>query len=337
MEVLRQVMTSAKPGDEIVSRFSQHTLGKEFSTNDYGLEDVPRSRIELDDDKSEDRQMLRSISDPAALSTSKRSAALLGRHSQSWKPAAERRPACAQKLQPLSHSIKDLRELRDPSRLHRPRNADILIHANRGVSWWASDAPDGANTASLHATQHNLQPGDLRRGIEPLAASKAVLMSVNRAGGAFREPERVYSMQRPFSTMPAARHHHLEALVHEPRADKRRNSCNKSCNDGCGTARGPHPMPTPSPANPHHPPPFGWADALLGGADAISGTCPLGCQLPRMSITELYNALAEGLGGRIIVDVRTPDEYDEAHVWGAVDAEESTTFQGKHVLIMTRG
>jgi len=55
-----------------------------------------------------------------------------------------------------------------------------------------------------------------------------------------------------------------------------------------------------------------------------------------MSILTLYNSIVVGLAGRLLVDTRDADDYDERHVTCAIDVDESLTYLGKHIILISQ-
>ena len=58
--------------------------------------------------------------------------------------------------------------------------------------------------------------------------------------------------------------------------------------------------------------------------------------IEHISIAKLYNSVVDGLAGHLIVDTRSADDYDQGHIWGAIDLEEALTYRGKHILLVSQ-
>ena len=73
------------------------------------------------------------------------------------------------------------------------------------------------------------------------------------------------------------------------------------------------------------------------GQDKDSGGRePQGEEIASISVMALYNSVVDGLAGHLIVDTRSADDFDESHIWGAIDLEEALTYRGKHILLVSQ-
>ena len=231
--------------------------------------------------------------------------------------------------------------LRASSSLHLRHQSDL---AKYGVRRRSMDVQDdsaamgehlsGAQpNAWLRTPASSREPGSLRRGEG--SGKKAVLVGVNRTA-AHRQPEQVFQMPAPF---PAAQR------LYETRGAVRSAAASIITN----MSSWPEPPAKPNPCTTP-----GASDEGQGGTGGRvadrhrRSSSEQGSEHPRalrnaghsnlerVSATEVYNSLVDGLAGRLIVDTRPPEAFDLNHVWGAMDVEEALTYQGKHVLLMSQ-
>jgi len=294
----------------MMARFSLSTLGSSRHANSFS----ERSRSSLATHGEDGARQLH------ANSFSERSRSSLATHEEdgarqlhrSWsEPIADAeagpgsRPGFVSPCGLVSPS-----SLRATSGLHKRHQADMrkygvrMMEANKGQQQCPGPPP--------------LEPGDLRRGHAPPARAReaavswasaqgtqGMLVHVRDEGNPSVPPEQTFVMPHPFrgqalregSSCCADAPRAQGTLLLQPRA----------------AAQGSWECP---------------ASSLFTGGQAEG-------ELETVSMMELYNAVVDGLAGRLVVDTRGAEEYDDCHVFGAVDLEEALTYNGKHVYLVS--
>ena len=231
--------------------------------------------------------------------------------------------------------------LRASSSLHLRHQSDLAKYGVRRRCMDDSAAMgehlSGAQpNAWLRTLASSREPGSLRRGEG--SGNKAMLVGVNRTA-AHRQPEQVFQMPAPF---PAAQR------LYETRGAVRSAAASIITNMSSWPEppAKPNPCTTPRASDESYEGQGGTggrvADRHRRSSSEQGSEHPRALRnaghsnLERVSATEVYNSLVDGLAGRLIVDTRPAEAFDLKHVWGAIDVEEALTYQGKHVLLMSQ-
>jgi len=238
--------------------------------------------------------------------------------------------------------------LRATSLLHQRHQADMVKYGQRPLPH-AEDVDEEGGREAPAGRQR--EPWDLRRtpahrqGAQYPEFSKsngrlAKLVHVRNQAAGF-PPEQTFAMPHPF---------HGHAPRDGPAQGRTPHSLKPL--SASRRRRDPHPH-SPVPGAPfrhgswaqlrpcvtlpsrsvaaHHPEP-----ARNCGEEPDAGYGERQEDIEHISIAKLYNAVVDGLAGHLIVDTRCADDYDQGHIWGAIDLEEALTYRGKHILLVSQ-